>query len=247
MKDVIAFDIISDWGHFRKVETNNIRRSYKIPPTTTLSGLIAGVLGRDRDSYYSDFSRNNIRYSISILDDLRSINIPIKLLKTDGNSCKNLNSRGKPSLSMTDTRSNRLIINHEYIVDPRYRVYMDIEDENLKSDIINVLKNEEYYYSPSLGLSELLCDLEYVGEYEVEDSNENKVDSVVPIDNISIIPESNKSYSTEKHPRDMESEGNFRETVDFVKIAYSDNSKDSIKVDDNERVKFINGDNVIFY
>ena len=48
----IGFDVTADFAHFRKVGNNSAKPSYRIPPRTTVAGLLAGILGMPRDSYY---------------------------------------------------------------------------------------------------------------------------------------------------------------------------------------------------
>lgn len=52
----IGFDITADYAHFRRVGNNSAKPSYRIPPRTTIAGLLAGIMGMSRDSYYNLFS-----------------------------------------------------------------------------------------------------------------------------------------------------------------------------------------------
>ena len=51
---VVVFDIKSKLAHFRKINSNSSSLTYIVPPRTTILGIIAGILGRERDSYYTD-------------------------------------------------------------------------------------------------------------------------------------------------------------------------------------------------
>ena len=50
--DLLVFDISGKFAHFRKYYTNSSSLTYLVPPRTSIYGLIAGILGLERDSYY---------------------------------------------------------------------------------------------------------------------------------------------------------------------------------------------------
>jgi len=57
--------LIFDWkgrmGHFRKLDTNSSSLTYSFPSRTTIAGMIAGVLGYEKDSYYELFRRKGAK------------------------------------------------------------------------------------------------------------------------------------------------------------------------------------------
>lgn len=48
----LSFTVRGPWGHFRRVEGNIVKQTYRIIPRTTVAGLIAGMLGIERDGYW---------------------------------------------------------------------------------------------------------------------------------------------------------------------------------------------------
>lgn len=58
--EVLQFKISGFMAHFRKVFSNSTSLSYFFPPRTTVVGMLAAALGRDRDSYYEEFSKLEI-------------------------------------------------------------------------------------------------------------------------------------------------------------------------------------------
>lgn len=68
---IIAFDIGGKMAHFRKYYANNTAMSYTIPPRTTLMGLLAAMLGRERDSYYQDLASDRLRIGVRILSPVK--------------------------------------------------------------------------------------------------------------------------------------------------------------------------------
>lgn len=69
--DVLSFDICGKFAHFRKFHANNTALSYSIPPRTTIIGIIAGIMGRDKNSYHEEFSSENMRIGIRVVSDIR--------------------------------------------------------------------------------------------------------------------------------------------------------------------------------
>ena len=47
---IIVFDIKGKFAHFRKFYTNSSSLTYGIPPRTAICGILAAILGLERDS-----------------------------------------------------------------------------------------------------------------------------------------------------------------------------------------------------
>jgi len=69
--DLISLDIGGKFAHFRKYYANNTALSHTIPPRTTIMGMLAAILGRERDSYYEELSSERIRIGVRILTPLK--------------------------------------------------------------------------------------------------------------------------------------------------------------------------------
>jgi len=55
-KRCLSFTIRGPWGHFRRIEGNIVKQTYRIIPRTTVAGLLAAVVGIERDGYYDLFA-----------------------------------------------------------------------------------------------------------------------------------------------------------------------------------------------
>lgn len=64
--NILKFSIYGRFVHFRKFYTNSSSLSYLIPPRTVIIGILASIMGYDRDSYYDVFSTDNIKVSVAI-------------------------------------------------------------------------------------------------------------------------------------------------------------------------------------
>ncbi|WP_143959728.1 type I-B CRISPR-associated protein Cas5b [Litoribacter populi] len=69
--EIISFDIYGKMAHFRKYYGNNTAMSYSIPPRTTLMGMLAAILGFERDCYYDLLASDKIRIGLRVLSPLK--------------------------------------------------------------------------------------------------------------------------------------------------------------------------------
>ncbi len=69
--EVLSFDISGKMAHFRKFHANNTALSYSIPPRTTIIGMLAAILGREKNSYYEEMAHPNLKIGLRVLSDLR--------------------------------------------------------------------------------------------------------------------------------------------------------------------------------
>ena len=70
--EVLIFDLSGKMAHFRKYYTNSSSLTYYFPPRTVIIGLIAGLIGKERDSYYEIFSKDKAYVGISIKSNIQS-------------------------------------------------------------------------------------------------------------------------------------------------------------------------------
>lgn len=92
--EILCFKISGKFAHFRKYYANNTAFSFTIPPRTSLMGMVAAVMGLERDSYYERFSSEKIRFGIRVLSPLKKSFHRLNLLsiKSLGDISKKLSS-----------------------------------------------------------------------------------------------------------------------------------------------------------
>jgi len=69
--EIISLDIGGKMAHFRKYYANNTALSYTIPPRTTVMGMLAAILGRERDDYYEELASEKLRVGIRVMTPLK--------------------------------------------------------------------------------------------------------------------------------------------------------------------------------
>jgi CRISPR-associated protein Cas5h len=68
---IISFNLRGKTAHFRKFYSNSSAFSYFIPPRTTIMGIIAGLLGMERDSYYDTFSLDDCSIAVTSIEPIK--------------------------------------------------------------------------------------------------------------------------------------------------------------------------------
>jgi CRISPR-associated protein Cas5h len=222
----LSFEIRGPFAHFRRVEGNVVKQTYRLMPRTTLAGMIAAMLGLPRDSYYQLFGPETSSVAIQPLGGLRTMNLPeLTLTTTNNNDTMGLESHGSRStvkITIPRPEAARQQHNYEVLVDPEYRVDIWLADEEHYAMLRKYLRDGYSHYTPSLGLSEHLAEVEFIGEYQPTgvSSDVVNVDSAVPsaIDNI--VAEPGIQWSVERSPAFMEARDRGRVTTGFQSYAF---------------------------
>ncbi len=170
--DVIVFDIWGDYGHFKKFHTTASPLTFSFPPPTAVIGMVAAILGIDKDNYWEFFSPDNTRVAIKIVNPVKKIRTGINVIETK--------SAG-PMLNRIKQRSQ---IKYEYLKDARYRIFFSHDDEGLMERLQGMLREHKTAYTLYLGSAQMLAGFSYAGRYEaqaVAAGEYVQVDSVFPL------------------------------------------------------------------
>jgi CRISPR-associated protein Cas5h len=245
--ECLAFTVRGPWGHFRRVEGNIVKQTYKIIPRTTVSGLLAGILGIERDQYYELFGPGCSAIAIEPVEPLRTLNIPVNTLSTAKKGMTSLNGRGKLSIRLPDPAERRQQHNYEVLVDPAYRIYLWLADKSRFNELASMLESGKSHYIPSLGLSEYIADIDYHGRYDVSvgaKEGVTAVDSAVPDAIEQVVPDQETRCHVEKSPAFMSADDRGRKTTCFTRYVFNpDAGSLNIK---NQRTSLVDGRNVVF-
>jgi len=169
-----VFELSGDYAHFKAPESTRGNFTFPFPPRTALLGLIAGILGIQRNSYWQkDQKFYTTKIAIEVLNvvlkdslkvnytqtktitSLRKMGAPISLLipKDPGNP----ESRGFTSQFKLDLLRN-----------VKYRVYVCIDDKELHEQLVKRLKEKRYVYPPYLGHANFFANINYLGNFDAE-------------------------------------------------------------------------------
>lgn len=249
--------VSGDWAHFRRIDRTVTKQTYRLPPRTTVAGLLAAIVGVGRDEYYEVFDPEVSAIGVEVVGDLRTTTQPSLGLGTNpGETFDSAGGSGKKTVkaSFPDSTDNRQIHSYEYVVDPAYRLYVAVEDADFHAGLKHHLERGTSYYPPSLGLSELLAHVETPEsgvEHEVTaisaDDSTVVVDSAIPEAVETMIPSPGTPHHVERLPAAMEADGRNRRTTEFVDYAFTADDEPLETTGDDLALGEVAGRTVAFY
>lgn len=237
---VLSLTIRADWGHFRRVDRTVTKQTYRIPPRTTIAGLLAAICGVHRDGYYDVFTPDASAIAIESLDGHRTLTVPSLGVGTNPNeTMETAGGTGQKSVKVRypDSTDNRQIHSYEVLVNPAYRIDIAVEDKEFYTALKTHLEAGTSYYPPSMGLSEYLASVEYHGEFEpipIESDDSVSVESVVPELVDGVVPSADTTHRVERMPSFMEAHDGGRRTTEFTDYAFANSG--SITINTSEAV-----------
>ena len=243
----LSFTVRGPWGHFRRIEGNIVKQTYRIIPRTTVAGLLAAVLGIERDGYYDLFAPDKSAVAIEPVREIRTVNMPMNTLSTADGNLQTLNSYGKIRIRLPDPTTLRQQHNYEVLVDPAYRIDIALADEQWYTELRETLAAGESHYVPSLGLSEHLADIEYHGEFDIENGPQQdtiEIDSAVPNAVDDVVLDAGTRCQIEESPAFMEADSGGRTTTGFTNYAYNPDAE-PLEVTNTSAAR-VNGRTVVF-
>lgn len=243
----LSFTVRGPWGHFRRIEGNIVKQTYRVIPRTTVAGLLAAIMGIDRDGYYDLFGPDRSAVAIQPVQKLRTVNMPINTLSTANSDLQSLNSRGTLSVKLPDPTHLRQQHNYEVLVDPAYRIDVSLANRSRYRELRDHLEAGKSHYVPSLGLSEHLAEIDYHGEFAIESGPRGdtvEIDSVVPdaVDDVTLEP--GTRCQVEESPAFMTTDAGGRTTSAFTSYVYNPDAE-SLRVCDANPVT-VDGRTVVF-
>lgn len=246
IRNILVFDVWSDYAHFRKGYTTTSPLTFSIPSRTAVCGLIGAIAGLEKENneYLRYFTLEEAGIGLKILNPIKKIRIAENLINTKDNYF----------LPVKKGRHNpRTQIRFEFIKDPKYRIYFYHEDSTLYSLIKKQLSEHKSVYTPCLGLSENIANFKFIGELGIsvrKSNNEILMHSVIPtqlINDSGIDFISGKEYFSERIAIEMNSE---RIVIRYSDILFEKNGS-PIKAKMNEsylEVSYYDGtqENIVF-
>ncbi len=228
--EVISIDLEGKFAHFRKFYSNNTALSYFLPPRTTVIGMLAALLGKEKESYYEGLSSDKIRIGIKINSSLKKSFHRCNLLMIKGPN----DFRGKAGIVQTPFE---LVSGKDIKEDlVKYRIYISYfkEGEKTFNEVKNSILNQSFHYNLSFGTANFTA---FVAKYRLFSSSEvkmvedsvqlNEIHSAICSENIDKINFSKAQelvLDEELIPADFE-KNNYRGLSKTKKILYSINCK----------------------
>jgi len=234
---LLIFDIQGPVAHFRKFYTNSSSLSYAFPPRTTITGLIAGILGRERDSYYDEFGSEYCKIAISVRTSSRKIMQTVNYVRTKALGELNL-SAGHTQVPL------EIVLPSQNYQKLKYRVYFYHSGKTLL-ELKEALESGKFVYPPYLGLSEFIAEVKFIDSIE-ENQISRFSNPVTPVEIVTAVnveqiskgglifepgPGKTFQYMKERMPLEFDSARKLRKASSFI---YEKNyNKAKLKIKDN--------------
>ncbi|HEQ65361.1 MAG TPA: type I-B CRISPR-associated protein Cas5 [bacterium] len=135
---LLAFKVWGDFAHFRKIYSTTSPLTYLMPPKTALAGLVAAIIGLEKDTYHSIFTTEKSGFGVRIIGgQKKKIVVPINLIDT------------KTNMYLWDCSKDtkRTQIPFEFIKNPCYQIYLNVRDEDIHQQLKKMLKEGKTHYT----------------------------------------------------------------------------------------------------
>jgi CRISPR-associated protein Cas5h len=210
--EALVFEVFGSLGHFRKFYTTSSALTYPFPPPTVLRGLIGAIIGLEREEYLKH--TKDLRFAVQILSPVKTLTISVNFINT-----KSKSRRFEPSLRASEKENEqaRTQVIQQLVKNPRYKIFV-LGDGNVFETLRERLELRKFFYTPVLGTSEHIAEIEYVGAFEVKELEnvEGKCYSVCPLELLEDLRITSIKIGKELIPYRMEED----RTASYTEVLY---------------------------
>ncbi len=157
MIKLINFRLHGRFGHFLRADAGASALSYPIPPRTVIIGLMGAVLGLPKDQPQELLKPMHVALSgkipVTHWHKAKLRKDPPELLSCAVKRSQKQEKNTKPEKAT--------LITQEWLFNPSYEVWAGLP-EPYHTELENRLKMRKWYFQPSLGLSEMMADIEFI-------------------------------------------------------------------------------------
>ncbi|MEY8304157.1 type I-B CRISPR-associated protein Cas5b [Anaerosalibacter bizertensis] len=235
---MVIFDLWGKFAHFRKFYTNSSSLSYSVPPRTTIEGLIAAILGYERDSYYELLNANNMHVAVRKMGKTRKVMQSVNYMKAT--------SSGEINSPKDHTQIPfELLMGDNNI---RYRFYITHEDKKVLATIEERISENRPVFPLYFGSAPFGCYIDYIDILEWSWDESNKYETIYTVINNDKIQEIDikniEGYLIkERMPRDFGEGRIIKEVTTYI---YEEEGKPLRAKIDGKYAKLSNGESIVF-
>ena len=193
MKQILFFELGGKFAHFKFPFTspNFLKKSFSIPPKTTVLGILGSIIGLNG---FQNYELNEPEY----YSKLKHIPITIHLDKIPMKSVIQYNSLNSFAKDIADNPN--VIIKEEILLEPNYKIGLILDDSNENDRLLIELFNKKKIsskYHIYLGKNEFFANISNIklfreNEFEIVNVSEvEHLNSIIPISflNLNILYE----------------------------------------------------------
>lgn len=172
---VLSLRWFAKYGHFLRAEANTSALTYPVPPRTAVLGLLAAILGLEKDSL------------AEVLDDVKvALTLPEGLPQRFTHKVK-LRKDPPAALPWTIKKSQKadkgtapekVTLNlQEWLWQPNFYIHIALTEQiDLFDELVERIQNRRWHFCPCMGLSELLAEVEFLNCSVATHYDEEKVE-----------------------------------------------------------------------
>jgi CRISPR-associated protein Cas5h len=239
-KEVLIFDISSEYGHFRKFNTTTSPLSYSIPTRPAVAGLVGAIIGIEREVGPNKFregntpvlellSQQNASVAVQLLKPVKKTNIGFNLVSTK-NFRDYFNINDKDNTGSIKDAYRRTQIEFELLKNPSFRIFIALENKDLFQKLIENVKYNRTYFTPYLGLSQFTAQVKFIDVCQAELLHSDGYEDVVTAINLSKIKGENPilfdyesaRYTSDTMPIEMQPD---RIVTDYAEVLLETNGR----------------------
>lgn len=159
---ILAFRLLGKMAHFRRYYSNSTALSYSVPPRTTIAGILAGLLGMERDTYYNLFSLEKCKIAVgnraAIKKQVQKLNLLMIKSPNDFNGSQEHHSQTPTELVLPhNIRTGWL----------DYPIWVWHRDEEICHQLLHLFQKTDVGFT-SLGISLALGSAQHLGWLQFE-------------------------------------------------------------------------------
>jgi CRISPR-associated protein Cas5h len=248
--EIITFNLVGKFAHFKKYFSNSTALTYSLPPRTTVIGIIAAIMGYQRDTYYEDLSRNKLYIAIGIKNSLKKSFHRVNNLMIKGRSWDDFMGKKKHTQSPFEILTPENLNDGEIV----YKIFLHAVEPIFRNELKQKLIDKKHVYNISFGVAQFSASINNISI--IEGTEENSVNEIISFDSavssncISKLCFSNKNdfnfVEEDLIPVDFYGNKN-RELKDLRRVLYTFNNiglivqftGDYCKLTDNRNIQFI--------
>ncbi len=175
---ILSLRWYAKYGHFLRAEANANALSYPVPPRTAALGMLAAILGLEKDTLPEVLG--NVKVAIGGALPQRFWH-RIKLRKDPPTALPLTVKKGQKGSTGSDEKATLIL--QEWMWKPSFLIHVAMpNDLKLFAKLCKRVSDKQWYFGPCMGLSELLAEVELVGISEAKHlpAGKTKITSIFP-------------------------------------------------------------------
>lgn len=214
---ITVFEYHAKFGHFLRAEANASAPSYPIPPRTALLGLVGAILGVEKDAAQVVLAEAQF----ALAGKTPPMHWHKAKLRKDPPAPLPWSVKAGQKGSKTPAPEKATLIRQEWLFQPRFTIYAALP-ESFAHDFDERLRFRRWHFSPCMGLSEMLAELNWLRTCTAHALPEGMyhINTVVPAANSrldsAVIFQQRIAVRQLRLPREVTPERVFRHAAYFV-------------------------------